>query len=389
MLLRNFQLILPGRVVESGNLLIENGRIAQISEATISPTGNSDSDIDGTDLTLFPGFIDLHIHGSVGIDTMDAGIADLKIVSEFLATQGVTGWLPTLVPAADENYAAPIDAIKKLMAEQEADTEFTKGARVLGVHYEGPFINESQCGALRSAYFKSFRTTADVDALPVPRQLDGVRMMTVAPEIEGGVGLIEELVRRGWIVSIGHTRADVTVLEKAFAAGARHMTHFMNAMPPFHHRAAGPVGWGLTKDEVSVDVIADGVHIDPLVLKLILRTKGAARMALISDGIAAVGMGDGDYQIWSETISVKNGRTSNAYGTIAGSVISMLDAVRMMRSLGVLDFEVAKMASTNPARLLGLERVGSIEVGNYADLVALDQQGNVRLTIVGGTLLSR
>jgi N-acetylglucosamine-6-phosphate deacetylase len=210
-------------------------------------------------------------------------------------------------------------------------------------------------------------------------------MMTVAPEIEGGVELISELRQRGWIVSIGHTRATVAVLDQALQAGARHMTHFMNAMPPLHHREPGPVGWGLTHDEVTCDVIADGVHVDASVLKLILRSKTAERISLISDAIAATGLDDGEYQIWGEKIQVEKGRTQNARGHIAGSVITMLDAVRMMLSLGFSESEVARMASLNPARLLGMDDdCGSIEEGKRADLVALDQEGKVRLTVVGG-----
>ncbi len=156
-------------------------------------------------------------------------------------------------------------------------------------------------------------------------------------------------------------------------------------MPPLHHRAPGPVGWGLLHDDVTCDVIADGIHIDPMMLRLILRTKTAERVSLISDAIAAAGLGDGNYEIWGERISVKNGRTQNARGSIAGSVITMLDAVRMMSSLGASEVEVARMASTNPARVLGIDQdCGSIEEGKRADLVALDQAGNVRLTIVSG-----
>src|SRR5258708_5427690 len=156
-------------------------------------------------------------------------------------------------------------------------------------------------------------------------------------------------------------------------------------MPARHQRAPGPVGWGLIQDDVTCDVIADGVHIDPLMLKLILRTKTAERVSLISDAIAAAGLGDGDYKVWGEKISVNNGRTQNARGSIAGSVITMLDAVRMMLSLGASEIEVARMASTNPARLLGIDRdCGSIEAGKRADLVAVNQEGNVKLTIVGG-----
>jgi N-acetylglucosamine-6-phosphate deacetylase len=163
------------------------------------------------------------------------------------------------------------------------------------------------------------------------------------------------------------------------------MTHFMNAMSPLHHRSPGPIGWGLLKDEVSCDVIADGVHVDPLILKLVLRSKTPERIALISDAVSPTGLGDGEYQIWGETISVIEGRTQNERGSIAGSVITMHDAVRMMLSLDIPVEDVARMASTNPARLLGVNQdCGSIEMGKRADLVALDGEGNVRLTLIGG-----
>jgi N-acetylglucosamine-6-phosphate deacetylase len=210
-------------------------------------------------------------------------------------------------------------------------------------------------------------------------------MMTLAPEVEGGVELIGELSRRGWVVSVGHTRADLEVLERARAAGARHMTHFLNAMSPLHHRAPGPVGWGLTNDDVTVDLIADGVHSDPLLLRLVLRCKTSARVSLISDAVAPAGLGDGEFRVWGETIKVSGGRTSNERGSIAGSVINLLDAVRLVSTLGVPAHELARMASLNPARLVGLDHDrGSIEEGKRADLVALNPDGRVRLTLVGG-----
>jgi N-acetylglucosamine-6-phosphate deacetylase len=156
-------------------------------------------------------------------------------------------------------------------------------------------------------------------------------------------------------------------------------------MSPLHHRAPGPVGWGLTRDDVTCDVIADGVHCDPLMLRLALRCKSAGRLALISDAVSPAGLGDGDYEIWGERISVEGGRTRNERGQIAGSVISMLDAARRMLSLGASPHEVAQMAAGTPARLLGLDgELGSIEEGKRADLVALDGEGRARLTLVGG-----
>src|SRR6266849_5419076 len=404
LLLRGARIITPDRLIEQGAVLIAADRIARVFDAARSQPPAPESAIDLDGLTLFPGFIDVHIHGAVGVDTMAASADDLRRVGEFLARNGVTAWLPTLVPSPQEQYERAISAIEDAMAQasicdperrseyrlqsgfadsEKAPTEVgtldTCHARILGVHYDGTFVNSEQCGALHREHFRTFSGNSDIDSLPAIKDESAVHMMTLAPEIEGGIELIKELCKRGWIISIGHTRASLEVLDQALQAGANHLTHFMNAMPPLHQRAPGPVGWGLHHDNVTCDVIADGVHIDPLMLKLILRTKTAERVSLISDSIAAAGLGDGDYDVWGEKISVNNGRTQNARGSIAGSVITMLDAVRMMLSLGASEVEVARMASTNPARLLKLDSDGgSIEVGKRADLVALDQDGEVR-----------
>lgn len=379
-LLRDARIVLPDRVVERGALLIEDSRIARtVEQATHAESGSLEYDLAG--LTLFPGFIDVHIHGAVGVDMMAASAADVDRVSQFLATRGVTGWLPTLVPAPASDYGRAIKSINEA-------TNPTVGARILGVHYEGPFVNSVQCGALHVQFFRSFSGAADLDDLPLLSDERAKHMTTLAPEIAGGVELVRELTRRGWIVSLGHTRADFEILDKAFAAGARHMTHFMNAMTPLHHRAPGPIGWGLSRDEVTCDFIADGIHLDQQMLRLLLKLKGSDRLSLISDAVAAAGMGDGDFEIWGETITVKDGRTGNARGAIAGSVITMLEAVRMMLSLGGSEVEVAKMAATNPARLLGIsQECGSIEEGKRADLVALDGEGQVVLTLIAGSIV--
>lgn len=379
--MRGGRVILSDDVLENATITVVNGKIEAVSTLTRSITeGSLNLDLPGT--TILPGFIDMHIHGAVGVDTMAASSEDLLAVSQFLASQGVTGWLPTLVPASDDDYRDAVSAV------DQAAREKGKGARIVGLHYEGPFVNSAQCGALHSTHFKTFAGLNDLNHLPLPQDSAAVRMITVAPEIEGGLELVKELKRRDWVISIGHTRAELDVLDRAFAAGARHMTHFMNAMPQLHHRQPGPVGWGLSREDVTIDLIADGVHIDPIVLGVLVKAKGTRGLSLISDAIAATGKGDGDYDIWGETITVKDRRTRNASGNIAGSVITMLDAVRMMRSLGVSDVEIARMASLNPARLLGLvNECGSIEAGKRADLVVIDQDLNVRLTIVGGEVV--
>ena len=373
LLLKNANVVLVDREVQT-SVLIEDGRIVSLDAFE----GDEDLDLSGT--TLLPGFIDVHIHGAAGIDVMDATVAGLREVSEYLASQGVTSWVPTFVPASDEHYASAIAVISEAMNGP--------GARVLGVHYEGPFVNTAQCGALHTEYFKTYSAPSDLDSLPLPSS--GVRMITMAPEVAGGVELVRELKKRGWVISIGHTRAGLEVLDQACDAGAHHMTHFMNAMAPLHHRSPGPIAWGLSRDDVTVDVIADGIHLDPFMLRLLLKLKGPQGISLISDAIAAAGKGDGDYDIWGETISVKNGRTANAHGSIAGSVISMLDAVRLLHSLGVSYVDLARMASLNPARLLGVDReCGSIEVGKRADLVALDQSDlRPRSVLISGRFFS-
>ncbi|HEY5883297.1 MAG TPA: N-acetylglucosamine-6-phosphate deacetylase [Pyrinomonadaceae bacterium] len=372
--LKNGQLVLPDEVITS-SILIDSGRIVSVGHEVNS--GASET-IDAAGLTIYPGFIDVHIHGGNGVDTMAANGEDLVRASVWLASQGATGWMPTLVPGPVEEYQRAVSAI-----EQAHDSG--KGARILGVHYEGPFVNSAQCGALRTKFFRTYSNAKDLDDLPTVRSFRGNHLMTVAPEVDGGIELINELVRRGWIVSIGHTKADFDVLDQALIAGAKHMTHFMNAMAPLHHRSPGPVGWGLQHDDVTCDVIADGVHLDSQTLKLLMKVKGPDRLVLISDAIAAAGLGDGVYEIWQESITVKDRRTSNQRGSIAGSVISMLDAVSLMHSLGVPEGQLARISATNPARLLGIDNeCGSIEVGKRADLVALDEAGKVRFTMVGG-----
>jgi N-acetylglucosamine-6-phosphate deacetylase len=385
LLLRDARAVLPGGVSEHADVLVEGGRIARISPKGVEPPAAPPStptlDLGGH--TLYPGFIDVHIHGALGVDVMEADEEDLRRVARFLARHGVTSWLPTLVPAPAEDYRRAARAVESLMRAQDGLPD--AAARAVGLHYEGPFINEAQCGALRTRYFRTYESGGELEDLATPAVGEAARMMTLAPEVPGGVELVRELTRRGWVVSVGHTRAGVEVLERARAAGARHMTHFPNAMPGLHHREPGPVGWGLTSDDVSVDLIADGVHSDPVMLRLVLRCKTPGLVSLISDAVAPTGLGDGEYRVWGETIRVEGGRTSNERGSIAGSVITMRDAASLVSGLGFGEADVARMASLNPARLLGVERdYGSIEEGKRADLFALDAEGRVRLTLVGG-----
>jgi N-acetylglucosamine-6-phosphate deacetylase len=357
------------------NIFIEDGDIVQISG--VNKRASKSIDLKGRE--LLPGFIDFHNHGAVGIDVNSTDQKGLIKIGKFLVKQGVTGWLPTLVPDSNENYQKVINAINELMKIQD-DLPI---ARVLGVHYEGVFANKKMCGALRPEYFKSFEPEKEFNELP--KLTRGIHLTTLAPEIENGIELIKELVKRNWIISIGHSNADYDILEEALANGARHLTHFFNAMTGLHHRNLGVAGWALTNNEVTFDIIADGIHIHPKMLKFAISTKTAEKVSLISDSISPTGSGDGDFEIWGEKISVRNGKTQNEKGSIAGSVITMLDAFQQMLSLGFSEITVSKMASLNPAKLLGIDKdYGSIDVGKRADLVVIDENGEVKLVLVKG-----
>lgn len=360
-------------------IAISEGSIAS-SQGSLAVEADLKLDLNGA--YVFPGFIDIHNHGAFGVDVNSATAIDLIKVGAFLAKNGVTAWMPTLVPDSDENYRRAVDAIDEVM-ERQIEMPV---AQAIGVHYEGVFANEAMCGALRPQYFRNGQWSVDGGRLP---KLDhGVHMTTLAPEIEGGIDVIEQLVADGWVCSIGHTKADVDTLERAFSAGARHLTHFFNAMTPIHHRNVGVAGWGLSNAQVTFDIIADGVHVHPKIVGLACRTKGTDKVSLISDSVAPTGLGDGEFELWGETITVVDGRTKNERGSIAGSVGTMLHGVKLMHSLGFSDSDVVRMASTNPARLIGIDSDrGSIEVCKRADLVAIDALGHVKMTMIGGNIV--
>jgi N-acetylglucosamine-6-phosphate deacetylase len=377
LLLKNVDVVTNDAIVRNTSVRIENGKISAISDCL--PTAGEGLDLKGA--ALYPGFIDIHIHGSAGIDTNSADTGDLMKLAGFLASRGVTAWVPTLVPDSDENYLKAAAAIDGLVAVQEG----APAAQAVGIHYEGVFANEKMCGALRPEYFKKF-TGSEISELP--RLREGVHFTTLAPEVENGIDLIGQLVRENWIVSIGHTRAGVDVLDDAFRAGARHLTHFYNAMTGLHHRDIGVVGWALRNAGATFDIIADGIHVHPEMLDLACRLKTPEKVSLITDAVLPAGLGDGEFEVWGEKVRVENGRTQNERGSIAGSVITMLDGVKRMLTLGFSPVEVAKMASLNPAKVLGLDSArGSIEIGKRADLVALNPAGEVVMTMVGGSIV--
>ncbi|MCB1023347.1 MAG: N-acetylglucosamine-6-phosphate deacetylase [Acidobacteria bacterium] len=376
LLLKNANIVFP---LETRNtsLLIQDGKIDRIGERQIS----ADNVIDLAGANVLPGFVDIHNHGAIGYDVNNSNSEDLISIGKFLAKHGVTSWLPTLVPDSDAAYEKTIEAIEKVLALQTG----LPIAQIEGIHFEGVFANEEMCGALRPEYFKSYSSGSG--KIPLPKLTRGVHLTTLAPEIENGIELIKLLRDEGWIISIGHTKANSAILNDAFKAGAHHFTHMFNAMTGLHHREIGVAGWALANENSTFDIIADGKHVDPRILKFAARAKSPDLVSLISDSIAPTGLGDGVYRVWGEEIAITKGQTQNGRGKIAGSVITLADAVRMMSKLDFSISEVANMASLNPARLLGLDNdIGSIEIGKSANLAVVDESGNNKLTVINGII---
>ncbi|HXI91816.1 MAG TPA: N-acetylglucosamine-6-phosphate deacetylase [Blastocatellia bacterium] len=395
LLLHNARVILESGI-QHGGVLIRDQRIALVFAHEQTPAGLSTSGtIDLGGAYLAPGLIDIHIHGSAGVDVQSTDAAGLTKLSAFLLAEGVTGYFATFVPSDEQGYRDSIAAIGSYVNQQDDEHRNNKaqaGARILGIHFEGPFVSEHRCGALRREHFRTY----DGDARSLEQFIGepslSPRLMTLAPETQGGLDLTRELTRNGVRVFIGHSQADPATLDLAFEAGARHITHFPNALDPLHHRKPGAVAWGLLRDDVTLDCIADFHHVHPLMLRLIYQSKSAARMALISDAIMPAGLGDGEFSVWGEGITVRDGRTALARqpgeSTIAGSVITMRQAVRNIVGLGVPVPEAVRMASLVPARIAGIEsELGSIKEGKRAELIAFDDEFAVRSAVIGGSLV--
>ncbi len=365
-------------------LVIEDGRISEVSSRLGKEVPDGAALIDFGDAVLGPGFFDIHIHGGAGLDVMRAATSELPRVGKFLATHGVTGYFPTTVAAPlDSTYAALGRLADAIEADQGASTNGDPSARPLGIHLEGPFLSHKRRGVHPPENL--VEPTIEVFDRLWQAARGHVRMLTIAPEISGALEVIAEAARRGVCVSIGHSDAEMPIAQQAVKAGARHATHTFNAMRPLDHRDPGIIGEVLSDDRISADVIADGIHVAPAVVKLFLRSKGVERAVLITDAISATGMPEGRYQLGPIEVEVKDGKCT-ANGSLAGSVLTMDRAVRNVTQFSNWSLrEAVRAATLNPARAVGLsESYGVLARGARADFTVLSPGGEVVRTIVGG-----
>ena len=377
------RLFTPTEEIDHPMLVVEDGRVTELFSLSGTNSYHNFPLVDFGDATLTPGFLDIHIHGGAGLDVMLAAPSELPRLGKFLTTHGVTGYFPTTVAAPLDATCKALDHLANAIEAAESGANDSVEARLLGIHLEGPFLSHKRRGVHPPENLLE-PTIAIFDRLWQAAR-GHVKMLTIAPEIPGAMEVIPEAAKRGVCVSIGHSDAEMPIAKAAVAAGARHATHTFNAMRPLDHREPGIIGEVLSDDGITADLIADGIHVDPAVVKVFLEAKGTERAVLITDGISATGMPDGRYKLGPIEVDVKDGKCT-ANGSLAGSVLTMDRAVRNVTKFSNWGLRDAVRAATfNPAKAVGLSgNYGVLAAGARADFNVLSFEGNVIKTIVGG-----
>lgn len=377
----NARIVTPGGTSDNGWIVLKDGLIAAIGSSEFNPSvyGENVGIIDAGGGWVIPGFIDVHVHGGAGHDFMDADEAGLNAITRYHASHGTTGILATSLTASREDLTAMLGRASAYMSGA------MPYAQVLGVHFEGPFINEKLKGAQNPAFILPPQQEWLEEWVT---QFPGViKIQTLAPEVEGALDYIEKLAGHGIVPSCGHTDATYDQIAAAADRGLRHAVHTFNAMKPLHHREPGTVGAVLADDRIIAEVIADGHHVHPACIKLLTAAKGADNVILVTDAMTAAGMPDGDYELGGLPVTMSCGvaRLKDS-GSLAGSTLTMISAFRyLVREVGVTVDAASRMASANPARQLGLDHErGTLEPGKRADVLLVDPSLELSKVWIGG-----
>ncbi|HEV8347756.1 MAG TPA: N-acetylglucosamine-6-phosphate deacetylase [Vicinamibacterales bacterium] len=385
-------LVLPDRILSPGTLVIENGRIAEVRPDP--PSAGSHEHFAFHDHYIVPGFIDVHVHGVDGVDSLDdrPGADSIATIAAQLPRYGVTAFCPTTVACAPEALRRVLDQVR-----QAREHPSGRAARVLPAHLESNFINPEYCGAqplvcLR-APTEDARKDGDFTAVDILREIEraapDIAIVTIAPELDGGLELVRWLAARIARVSLGHSGATYDEALEAIGAGARHATHLFNRMPPLAHRAPGLAGAVLQTDEVAAEIICDGVHVHPAMVRTAVAAKRPSRVFAITDGTALSGMPVGARaQLGGRTITAGSSAAVLDDGTLAGSTVTMERAFQtLIGRIGLSLVDAVTLCATTPARELGLVGHGVLAPEAVADLVVLDSMFSVVQTYVGGQLV--
>lgn len=377
----NAQIYTPSGLWQKGWLLVEDGIISALGagQSPIFPHETHTQMIDAQGQSLLPGFIDLHVHGAMGHETMDASENGLEQMARFYARHGVTSFLATTWTASREAICRVLGMAKREIGSIDG------GATLLGVHLEGPYLNPSRCGAQDVSLIRQ------ADEMEAMEFLESgvVRLVALAPEFPENLWLLDECIRRGITVSAGHTAASLAEMQVAVSHGLSQATHCFNAMTGLSHREPGTVGAAMSLPEISCELIADNIHVHPAVQKILVDVKGTTGVILITDAIRGAGLPDGEYPIDHRIITIRDGAARLPDGTLAGSILTLDCALRnIIRASGRSLSEVWPMSSLNAARAIGISASkGSLEAGKDADLILLDHNFEVTRTLVNGQIV--
>jgi N-acetylglucosamine-6-phosphate deacetylase len=384
-LLHAARVITPTAEILDAGILIRDGVIEAIGTRQDMRLPSGAAEISASGQTAIPGFIDVHIHGAGGHDVMEGTEQAMSTVAGTLARHGTTSFLATTVTASPDDTCRSVEGIARYIIQQFGALQ--PKAEVLGIHYEGPFINKVRRGVHPAEWVQL--PSADLLQRFLRAAAGNARILTIAPELLGAVPCIKEARAAGVLVAMGHTDATYEQARAGIALGVQHAVHVYNAMRPFSHRDSGVIGAVLTSSEVTAELIADGVHVEEAAMRILLQAKGAGRVILISDGLSATGMPDGKYMLGKFEVTVSGGVCRNSEGKLAGSTLTLDRALRNVVALGIPLQDAVRMLTANPAKLLGIEfKKGALRTGADADIVLLDENLQVTNVLTRGLPLN-
>jgi len=371
----NAKVVTTNEITQASTVWIQDGQIQKVDHSTNPEIPKEYEVIDANGQLLIPGTIDVHIHGANGFDMMDGTEESILEVSKTCAATGCTSFLVTSVTSSIEDLMVMIRNVKNVIGKEQ-------GAKIAGIHLEGPYLNVKRKGMQNELYLRHPNLDEMKEILSEAGDL--VKMVTIAPELPGGIEMVEFLKEKGIIVAIAHSDATYEEAKEAFSKGASHVTHCFNGMRPIHHRDPGLVVAAFEEDHVSLQAIVDHVHLHPAIVRLMHRIKGPEGVVLITDALQAMNMGDGEYEFGGHKVTVENGEARLADGTLASSTVTMNAALQKTVESGISLQDAVYMAATTPAAILLMDTKGAIAPQLDADLVLLDSDYDVLWTMIEG-----